>query len=88
MRPFSLETKIVKPPLHDKKAMEILATEYSVSKVSIPNKVGEHRKECHSDVRAKTHIKLMEEVCKLHKKKPSKKLLGFLYFSPLNSLYT
>ena len=76
MRPFSLETKIVKPPLHDKKAMEI------------PNKVGEHRKECHSDVRAKTHIKLMEEVCKLHKKKPSKKLLGFLYFSPLNSLYT
>lgn len=72
MRQFSLETKIVKPTLQGKKTLIILATEYSVSKVSIPNKVGKYRKECHSDVKAKTHIKLMEEVCKLHKKKPSK----------------
>lgn len=68
MRLFSHE-KIVKQPLHGKKALKSLATECNVSKVSIPSKVDEYRKECHSDVKAKTHIELMEKVCKLHRKK-------------------
>ncbi len=73
-----LTLKNCQQPLHGKKTLKSLATEYSVSKVSIPSKVDEYRKEYHSDVKAKALSNLWKKSVSYTRKKSSNKLLGFL----------